>query len=92
MNNLNKNAQNELKRLVEQIERLEEERKGLAADVADKFKEAESKGFDKKIMRKVLAIRKRDSKDVTEEEQLIATYLAALGWEATPLGQLQAAE
>ncbi len=83
MQNLQSHAQKDLKRLVEQIERLEAEKKALAGDVSDKFNEAKSKGLDPRIIRKVLALRKLGEKRA-EEEALIATYMHAL--EGTPLG------
>lgn len=82
---LHKAQQNDLKRLVDQIERLEAEKAALAGDVRDKFKEAENKGFSPKILRKVLALRKKSKADREEEESLIATYLHAL--DGTPLGK-----
>jgi uncharacterized protein (UPF0335 family) len=84
MENLQKASQDNLRRLVEQIERLDEERKALAADIADKFTEAKGLGFDAKILRKVLALRKKSQVEREEEEQMIAAYLGAL--EGTPLG------
>jgi uncharacterized protein (UPF0335 family) len=94
MDNLNKKTQDELKRLIDQIERLEAERAALGADVRDKFTEAKNRGFDPKILRKVLALRKKPQIERENEEALIATYLHALGWETTPLASrvLEAAE
>lgn len=79
-------AQEELRRLVEQIERLEEEKAAIAADISDKMKEAKGRGFDVKILRKVLAIRKKSQAERTEEEAVLETYLHALGMAGTPLG------
>ena len=79
-------AQEELRRLVEQIERLEEEKAAISADIGDKLKEAKGRGFDTKILRKVLALRKKSQTERTEEEAVLETYLHALGMTGTPLG------
>jgi uncharacterized protein (UPF0335 family) len=72
-------AQGQLKALVERIERLEEEKKTLAADIKEVYGEAKSNGFDVKILRKVISLRKKDASELSEEEALIETYMAALG-------------
>lgn len=84
MTGMQSSTQEQLRRIVDQIERLEEEKKALAADISDKLKEAKNLGFDTKILRKVLALRKKSQTERTEEEQLIDTYLHALG--GLPLG------
>lgn len=77
-----------LKRLVDQIERLEEEKTGIAADIKDKYVEAKSLGFDAKILRKVIALRKRDKAEREADDAVLETYMHALGMLAdTPLGQ-----
>jgi uncharacterized protein (UPF0335 family) len=81
---LQASAQKELRRLVDQIERLMEERQALSADVADKFKEAKSLGFDTKALRKIIALRKKTKAEREEEEAILDVYLHAL--EGTPLG------
>lgn len=63
-----------LKSLLERIERIEEERKALAGDIKDIFSEAKSAGFDVKIMRQVLARRKRKPDEVEEEDTMRDTY------------------
>jgi uncharacterized protein (UPF0335 family) len=72
-------AQGQLKNLVERIERLEEEKKAIAGDIKEVYAEAKGNGFDTKIVRKVISIRKKDRHEREEEEALIETYLAALG-------------
>jgi uncharacterized protein (UPF0335 family) len=79
MTALQNSSQNQLRQLVEQIERLEEEKKGIAEDVKDKFLEAKAMGFDVKILRLVLRLRKKDKNERDEEEALLDTYLHALG-------------
>lgn len=83
---LQKSAQDELRRLIDQIERLEEEKAAIAADIADKMKEAKGSGFDTKILKKVLALRKKSKSERDEEEAVLDTYLAALGMAGTPMG------
>ena len=78
----------QLQAIVERIERLEEDKAVIAGDIKEVYAEAKANGFDVKILRKVVALRKRDREEVFEEEALIETYLAALGMLAdTPLGQ-----
>src|SRR4026208_1505414 len=72
-------AKDQLKAFVERIERLEEEKKGLADDIRDVFAEAKGQGFDTKIMRQVIRLRKKDSAERQEEEALLDLYLHALG-------------
>ena len=77
-----------LKSFIERIERLEEERKAIGADIREVFSEAKSAGFDVKIMRMVLKIRKLDAAERQEQEALMAVYLDAIGEAAsTPLGK-----
>lgn len=72
-------TQGKLRQYIEQLERLEEERKALVDDIRDKFLEAKAEGFDPKIMKKVLSLRKKSKTDRTEEEAVLDTYLHALG-------------
>jgi uncharacterized protein (UPF0335 family) len=70
---------NQLKALIERIEHLEAEKAAIAADVKEVYAEAKGTGFDPKIIKKVIAIRKRSSSEVTEEQALIDTYMSAVG-------------
>lgn len=80
-------AQHQLRQYIEQIERLEEEKKARAADIKDKFIEAKANGFDVKIMRKVLAMRRKSKTEREEEESVLDVYLHALGMlDGTPMG------
>jgi uncharacterized protein (UPF0335 family) len=72
-------AGGQLRSLVERIERLEEEKKGIADDIRDVFAEAKAQGFDTKIMRQVIRLRKKDSAERQEEEALLDLYMHALG-------------
>ena len=68
-----------LKAFVERIERLEEEKASIAGDVKEVYAEAKAQGFDAKILRKVVALRKRDAAERREEEEILDLYLQALG-------------
>ncbi|HTR11725.1 MAG TPA: DUF2312 domain-containing protein [Roseiarcus sp.] len=68
-----------LRSFIERIERLEEERKALSDDVKDVYGEAKANGFDIKIMRKIVSLRKQDRDKRMEEETILDLYLAALG-------------
>jgi len=76
---LNSTAQTRLKTIVERIERLEEEKAGIAGDIKEVFAEAKGEGFDVKILRKVVRIRKQDKAKRQEEEALLDLYLSAIG-------------
>ena len=72
-------ARDRLRSFIERIERLEEEKAALMADIREVYAEAKSAGFDPKVMRKVIGLRKMDENDRQEEVHLLDTYLAALG-------------
>lgn len=72
-------AADELRLLVERIERLEEEKKAISDDVKDVFAEAKSRGYDTKAIRKIVQIRRKKKEEYQEEEAILDTYLAALG-------------
>ena len=72
-------AAGQLRSLVERIERLEEEKKGIADDIRDVFAEAKGNGYDTKVMRQVIRLRKKDAAERQEEEALLDLYLHALG-------------
>ena len=69
----------QLKAYIERIERLEEEKAEIAAQVREVFAEAKAEGFDTKVMRQVLKLRKMDASDRAEQESLLELYLSALG-------------
>ena len=68
-----------LRSLIERIERLEEERKALGGDIKDIFAEAKSAGFDVKVMRQLIRLRKQEPAEVEEQETLLDVYRRALG-------------
>lgn len=67
--------------LVERIEAVEEDMRKLRADRSEVYAEAKALGFDTRVMKKIIALRKRDATDVAEEEALMETYKRALGME-----------
>jgi uncharacterized protein (UPF0335 family) len=68
-----------LRAFVERVERLEEEKRALAGDIKDVYAEAKGNGFDVKILRKIVSIRKQDNEKRREEEEILDLYLTALG-------------
>lgn len=68
-----------LRSLIERIERLSTEKQGLTSDIADIYKESASAGFDPKVMRQLIRLRKQDPADVEEQETLLDVYRRALG-------------
>ena len=72
-------AREQLKAFIERVERLEEEKKALSDDIRDVFAEAKGNGFDVKILRKIVRIRKQDRAKRMEEEAILDLYLSALG-------------
>ncbi len=72
-------AADRLRSLIDRIERLEEERKALGSDIKDIYAEAKSAGFDVKVMRQLIRIRKQEPADVEEQETLLDVYRRALG-------------
>jgi uncharacterized protein (UPF0335 family) len=76
---LNSAAQSQLKSVIERIERLEEDKAAVANDLKEVYLEAKGNGFDTKILRKVVRLRKQDKAKRQEEEALIDLYLSAIG-------------
>ena len=72
-------AEGQLKAIVERIERLEEEKKAIAADIKEVYAEAKGNGYDIKILRKVISLRKKEPGERMEEEAMLDVYLQALG-------------
>jgi len=77
-------AQDQLKAFVERIERLEEEKQAIAGDIKEVYAEAKGNGFDTKVLRKIIAIRKQDHNERMEQQALLELYLAALGMASAP--------
>lgn len=76
---LNTTAQGQLKAIIERIERLEEDKAAVMNDLKEVYAEAKGNGFDVKILRKVVRLRKQDSAKRSEEEALLDLYLSAIG-------------
>jgi uncharacterized protein (UPF0335 family) len=72
-------AKEHLRSFIERIERLEEEKKTLADDIREVYSEAKGTGFDTKVMRQVIRLRKMESADRQEQEAMLDLYLSALG-------------
>lgn len=73
------NSHGHLRSIIERVERLEEDKAAIAADIKEVMSEAKANGFDTRIIRLVIRIRKKDPAERAEEEALLATYMAALG-------------
>ena len=72
-------AKDQLKSFIDRIERLEEERSALSADIREVFSEAKGTGFDTRIMRQIIRLRKLDKADYQEQEALLDLYKRAMG-------------
>lgn len=72
-------AKDQLKSIIERVERLEEEKKVIADDIKDVYAEAKGNGFDVKALRTIVRMRKQDANERAEQEALVDTYLQALG-------------
>ena len=72
-------AAGELRSFIERFERLEAEKKEIADQQKEVMAEAKARGYDTKVMRKVIALRKRDKDDIAEEEAVLEMYKSALG-------------
>ena len=79
MSNLEGNARQQLRAFIERIERMEEEKAALAADIREIYSEAKGVGFDAKVLRQVVRLRKQDANERLEQEALLDVYLQALG-------------
>jgi uncharacterized protein (UPF0335 family) len=76
---LNGSAQGQLKSVIERIERLEEDKKSVMEDLKNVYAEAKGNGFDTKVIRKIIRLRKQDTAQRQEEEALLDLYLSAIG-------------
>jgi len=76
---LNATAQGQLRSIIERVERLEQEKAEIAEQIKEVFAEAKGNGFDTKVLRKVVRIRKQDRAKRMEEEAILDLYLSAIG-------------
>jgi uncharacterized protein (UPF0335 family) len=72
-------AKDQLKAIIERIERLEEEKKTISDDIRDVYAEAKGNGFDVKALRTIVRLRKQDANERQEQETILETYMQALG-------------
>ncbi len=72
-------AKDQLKAIIERIERLEEEKKAISDDIKDVYAEAKGNGYDVKALRTIIRMRKEDPNERAEQETILETYLQALG-------------
>ncbi len=72
-------AAERLRSFVQRIERLEEDKAALGHDLREVYSEAKGEGFDTKVLRKLISLRKRDARERREEDELLELYLSALG-------------
>ncbi len=72
-------AGDQLRSIIDRIERLEEEKKGIADDIKEIFAEAKGNGYDVKALRKIVSLRKMEVADRHEQEMILDTYMRALG-------------
>jgi uncharacterized protein (UPF0335 family) len=72
-------AKDQLKAIIERIERLEEEKKTISDDIRDVYAEAKGNGFDVKALRTIVRLRKQDAGERAEQETILETYMQALG-------------
>jgi uncharacterized protein (UPF0335 family) len=72
-------AVDQLKSIIERIERLEEEKKAISEDIKDVYAESKGNGFDVKALRTIIRLRKQDPNERQEEESILETYMSALG-------------
>lgn len=77
-------AQDQIRAFIERIERLEQEKAAVAGDIKEVYAEAKGNGFDVKILREIIKIRKQDANERMETEALLEIYMAALGMVAPP--------
>ncbi len=78
MNTLNYNSQESLKKYIERIEHLEEEKKSISSDIKEVYLASKAEGFDTSIMKKIVAMRRKDSQQIEEEQSLIDVYMHAI--------------
>ena len=79
MSEVEASTRNQLKAFIERIERLEEEKAAISADVKEVYAEAKGTGFDVKALRAIIRIRKQDDHERQEQEAVLETYMNALG-------------
>ncbi|HZY67399.1 MAG TPA: DUF2312 domain-containing protein [Devosia sp.] len=77
-------AQDQIRAFIERIERMEEEKKAISDDIKEIYAEAKGNGFDTKVLRQIIRIRKQDHAERMEQEALLELYMTALGMATAP--------
>ena len=77
-------AQDQIRAFIERIERMEVEKKAIADDIKEIYAEAKANGFDTKVLRRIVRIRKQDASERLEQEALLELYMVALGMQQAP--------
>lgn len=93
MNDIGDNSAKDLVRIIERIERLEEEKKQLSSDISDIYKESKGRGYEVAAVKEIVKMRREDASKREARETMVDVYLRALnGWDSTPLGQLSSTD
>lgn len=87
MSDIQGTTRDQLRAIIERIERLEEEKAALTADIREVYAEAKGNGFDAKALRAIVRLRKQDMHERQEQEAILATYMVALGMVPDEQGQ-----
>ena len=88
MNDVGDNAAKDVVSIIERIERLEDEKKQIASDISDLYKETKSRGYDAAALKEIVKIRKEDPGKREARESMVDVYMRAINrWEDTPLGK-----
>jgi len=88
MNDIGDNAAKDVVSIIERIERLEEEKKQIASDISDVYKESKGRGYDAAALKEIIKIRREDPNKREARESMVDVYMRAITrWEDTPLGR-----
>ena len=88
MNDIGDNAAKDVVSIIERIERLEDEKKQIANDISDVYKESKGRGYDATALKEIIKIRREDPNKREARESMVDVYMRAINrWEDTPLGQ-----
>ena len=89
MNDIGDNAAKDVVSIIERIERLEEEKKQIASDISDVYKESKGRGYDATALKEIIKMRREDPNKREARESMVYVYLRAITrWEDTPLGKV----
>ena len=82
-------AADQLRVFIERIERLDEEKSAIGGDIKEVYAEAKGNGFDTKVLRKIVAVRKQDASERMEQDALMELYMSALGMASAPAEEVE---